>query len=53
MANNETVTFESFLKKNITFAQHNLATDSSFNEFHVIICRNVLIYFNEQLKEEY
>lgn len=51
MANNETAIFEPFLKKNIIFAQHNLATDYSFNEFHVIICRNVLIYFNRQLKE--
>jgi chemotaxis protein methyltransferase CheR len=46
----EFVTLEPFLKKNIIFAQHNLATDQSFNEFHVIICRNVLIYFNKALK---
>src|SRR5690554_4224636 len=39
-----------FLRKNIVFGHHNLATDHSFNEFHVIICRNVLIYFNEVLK---
>lgn len=44
------VILEPFLKENITFAQHNLATDQSFNEFHVIICRNVLIYFNQHLK---
>ncbi|MBD8071466.1 CheR family methyltransferase [Bacillus sp. PS06] len=35
----------------ITFAQHNLVTDSSFNEFHVIICRNVMIYFDRDLQE--
>ncbi|WP_035662279.1 CheR family methyltransferase, partial [Halalkalibacter akibai] len=35
--------------KNIIFAHHNLVTDHSFNEFQVIICRNVLIYFNKQL----
>jgi chemotaxis protein methyltransferase CheR len=39
------------LSKNIVWAQHNLVTDASFNEFHVIICRNVLIYFNTRLQE--
>lgn len=43
--------FHDFLKKNIVFSQHNLATDSSFNEFNVIICRNVMIYFNSLLQE--
>jgi chemotaxis protein methyltransferase CheR len=33
------------------FAQHNLAQDSSFNEFQLIICRNVLIYFGRPLQE--
>jgi chemotaxis protein methyltransferase CheR len=40
------------LRKNIVFAQHNLVTDGSFNEFHVIICRNVLIYFNLELQQQ-
>ena len=39
------------LKQNITFAVHNLVTDTSFNEFHVIICRNTLIYFDRILSE--
>jgi chemotaxis protein methyltransferase CheR len=38
------------LRENVVFAQHNLATDASFNEFHVILCRNVMIYFNSQLQ---
>lgn len=38
------------LRANIVFSQHNLATDGPFNEFHVILCRNVLIYFNERLQ---
>ncbi|KUP08832.1 chemotaxis protein CheR [Bacillus coahuilensis p1.1.43] len=38
------------LRDRITFAQHNLVTDGSFNEFHMIICRNVLIYFNRDLQ---
>ncbi|MFH7026084.1 MAG: CheR family methyltransferase [Heteroscytonema crispum UTEX LB 1556] len=44
--------FHSFLKENIIFSQHNLVTDASFNEFNVILCRNVLIYFNQQLQEQ-
>jgi len=43
--------FRSSLKENIIFSHHNLATDSSFNEFNVIVCRNVLIYFNPTLQE--
>ncbi|MBA3468004.1 MAG: protein-glutamate O-methyltransferase CheR [Herpetosiphonaceae bacterium] len=43
--------FNPRLKEQITFSQHNLATDGSFNEFNVVLCRNVLIYFNKQLQE--
>lgn len=43
--------FRSSFKENILFSQHNLATDGSFNEFNVILCRNVLIYFNQLLQE--
>ncbi|WP_371372325.1 protein-glutamate O-methyltransferase CheR [Sporomusa aerivorans] len=45
------VTFHSFLTRNIVFAQHNLVTDHSFNEFNAIICRNVLIYFDRALQK--
>ncbi|HEX8607185.1 MAG TPA: protein-glutamate O-methyltransferase CheR [Pedobacter sp.] len=38
------------LKKNVLFSVHNLATDGVFNEFQVISCRNVLIYFNQELQ---
>ncbi|MBW4555314.1 MAG: protein-glutamate O-methyltransferase CheR [Trichormus sp. ATA11-4-KO1] len=44
--------FQASLKENIIFAQHNLVTDSSFNEFNVILCRNVLIYFNQILQKQ-
>ena len=44
------VILKSSLRDNVVFAQHNLATDASFNEFHVILCRNVMIYFNSQLQ---
>lgn len=39
------------LRKNVLFAQHNLATDGCFSEFNVVLCRNVLIYFSKPLKE--
>ncbi|TXK81438.1 protein-glutamate O-methyltransferase CheR [Paenibacillus sp. N3.4] len=48
--NDNGVEFKPYLSENMMFSQHNLAIDHSFNEFHVIICRNVLIYFNETLQ---
>jgi chemotaxis protein methyltransferase CheR len=42
---------EPSLKKNIVFSEHNLATDGSFNEFQVIVCRDVLGSFNHRLRE--
>jgi chemotaxis protein methyltransferase CheR len=47
----DNVIFHPSLKTNVVFAEHNLATDGSFNEFHVILCRNVMIYFNKALQE--
>ena len=38
------------LKRNITWANHNLATDGVFSEVHLALCRNVLIYFNKALQ---
>lgn len=40
-----------WLLKNVVFATHNLATDASINEFHLILCRNVLIYFSSELTD--
>jgi chemotaxis protein methyltransferase CheR len=40
------------LRRNIVFARHNLVTDRSFNEFHVIFCRNVMIYFEWPLRDQ-
>jgi chemotaxis protein methyltransferase CheR len=42
--------FDPSLRKHIVFAHHNLATDHSFNEFQLILCRNVLIYFIPELQ---
>ena len=39
------------LSKNVMFANHNLATDSVFGEMHLILCRNVLIYFDRNLQD--
>ena len=47
----ENAIFRSWIRENIVFSQHNLAIDGSFNEFNVILCRNVLIYFNQSLQE--
>ena len=44
------VIFRQSLRQNVVFSHHNLATDSSFNEFNVILCRNVMIYFNPKLQ---
>ena len=38
------------LRKRIAFANHNLAVDSGFGEMHLVMCRNVLIYFNQDLQ---
>jgi chemotaxis protein methyltransferase CheR len=43
--------FRPALRENVVFAQHNLVTDSSFNVFNVVFCRNVLIYFNNALQD--
>lgn len=43
--------FHPALRKNVVWAQHNLVRDASFNEFHVIVCRNVMIYFNRPLQD--
>jgi chemotaxis protein methyltransferase CheR len=39
------------LKEAILFADHSLATDSSFAEMQLVSCRNVLIYFDKTLQE--
>jgi chemotaxis protein methyltransferase CheR len=43
--------FSRSLTENIVFAQHNLVSDRAFNEFNVIVCRNVMIYFDKTLQD--
>ncbi|MGR9014125.1 MAG: CheR family methyltransferase [Gammaproteobacteria bacterium] len=39
------------LRKHLIFYQHSLGHDGPFNEFQLIICRNVLIYFHPSLQQ--
>ena len=39
-------------KKDVLFSRHNLVTDGVFKECQLILCRNVLIYFNEDLQNK-
>ncbi len=39
------------LRERIVFSDHNLATDTVFGEMHMVICRNVMIYFNQELQD--
>jgi chemotaxis protein methyltransferase CheR len=46
-----TVRFDPALRENVVFGQHDLATDRSFNEFNVVLCRNVMIQFSRALEQ--
>jgi len=48
----ESALIDRSLKQNVVFSIHNLAVDRSFNEFQLILCRNVLIYFNQALQNK-
>lgn len=51
VAKYEGAAFSRSLADNVVFAQHNLAMDRAFNEFNVICCRNVMIYFERSLQD--
>ena len=51
-SNYDNVIMNQSLKKNIVWANHNLVTDSVFAEVHLVLCRNVLIYFNNSLQNK-
>jgi len=44
--------FDESLTRRMVFSTHNLVSDSSFNEFQLILCRNVLIYFEKELQSK-
>ncbi len=50
VSDDENAIMNQFLKKNIVWANHNLVTDGVFSEVHMVLCRNVLIYFNQDLQ---
>lgn len=43
--------FDENLSRRMIFATHNLVSDRSFNEFQLIMCRNVMIYFEKELQD--
>jgi len=51
-ANYSLAKFDDELKSKIIFSTHNLVSDYSFNEFQLILCRNVLIYFDRELQHK-
>jgi chemotaxis protein methyltransferase CheR len=52
IAKYDKIIMDKSLKKNIVWAHHNLVTDSAFAEVQLILCRNVLIYFNQDLQNK-
>lgn len=51
VAGSDGARFRKDLMDNVVFAQHNLVSDRSFNEFNLILCRNVMIYFDKSLQD--
>ncbi|RZL50440.1 MAG: protein-glutamate O-methyltransferase CheR [Pedobacter sp.] len=49
-ANYSLAKFDEDLREKMIFSSHNLVSDHSFNEFQLILCRNVLIYFDRDLQ---
>jgi chemotaxis protein methyltransferase CheR len=45
------IAFDRRLRANVVFSDHSLATDSVFAEVHLVTCRNVLIYFDGELRD--
>jgi chemotaxis protein methyltransferase CheR len=43
--------FDPLLLENVVFSEHNIVTDAQFIEAHLILCRNVIIYFTRELQE--
>lgn len=51
IAQYDTAKFDESFKSRIILATHNLVSDTSFNEFQLILCRNVMIYFDKELQD--
>jgi len=50
-ADSENAILHESLRRNVVFSLHNLVSDGSFNEFNIVLCRNVLIYFDDVLRD--
>lgn len=50
-ADYDSVIMDAALRENVTFANHNLVIDGVFSEVHMVLCRNVMIYFNAALQK--
>jgi chemotaxis protein methyltransferase CheR len=50
--NDKSAIFSPHLREKIIFAHHNFMKDVAFAEMHLVLCRNVLIYFDDQLKKQ-
>lgn len=50
-ANYDSVRFNKSLQEKLILSTHNLVSDTSFNSFQMIVCRNVMIYFEKDLQE--
>lgn len=50
-ANYQMAKFDESLSNRMVFSTHNLVTDTSFNSFQLIFCRNVMIYFDKELQD--
>jgi chemotaxis protein methyltransferase CheR len=50
LAKYEGALFDRTLTDNVVWAPHNLVQDRSFNTFNMILCRNVMIYFDRPLQ---
>jgi chemotaxis protein methyltransferase CheR len=51
IADHEHAIFRQPLRRQLVFSQHSLVCDAAFNEFHLIVCRNVLLYFDQVLRD--
>jgi chemotaxis protein methyltransferase CheR len=51
LASYDGAVFDKRLVRHAVFAQHNLVSDNAFNEFQVVVCRNVMIYFDRKLQQ--
>ncbi len=51
VASKQQVTMNPFLRERVLFSEHNLVTDGVFGEMQLIMCRNVMIYFDKELQD--